>query len=99
MVAQLHGVIDEIDLKPPPLPREEVSENRAFLQWLAEDHFLLLGYRRHDLATIEWRGRAAAGTRQRPWRPARVRNETLRCRQLCGAAATGACDRHARRRR
>ncbi len=35
------------------MPREEVAENRAFLQWLTEDHFLLLGYRRHDLATVE----------------------------------------------
>ncbi|MBC8120128.1 MAG: NAD-glutamate dehydrogenase, partial [Burkholderiaceae bacterium] len=52
MIAQLHQVIDEIDLQPPPLPREEVSENRAFLQWLAEDNLLLLGYRRHDLATV-----------------------------------------------
>ena len=35
------------------LPSEEVAENRAFLQWLTEDHFLLLGYRRHDLATVD----------------------------------------------
>ena len=53
MVAQLRAVIKEIDKKPPPLPGEEVAENRAFLQWLTEDHFLLLGYRRHDLATVE----------------------------------------------
>ena len=26
------------------------DETRAFLQWLADDHFTLLGYRRHDLA-------------------------------------------------
>ncbi|HKO66620.1 MAG TPA: NAD-glutamate dehydrogenase [Burkholderiaceae bacterium] len=53
MVAQLRAVIKEIDKKPPPLAGEEVQENRAFLQWLAEDHFLLLGYRRHDLATVD----------------------------------------------
>ena len=49
MVAQLRAVIGEIDRQPPPLPREEVSENRDFLQWLAEDHLVLIGYRQHDL--------------------------------------------------
>jgi glutamate dehydrogenase len=39
--------------RQPPLAREEVAENRAFLQWLSEDHFLLLGYRRHDLTTVD----------------------------------------------
>ncbi len=53
MVAQLHAVIEEIDRYPPPLAAEEVAENRAFLQWLTEDHLLLLGYRRHDLATVK----------------------------------------------
>src|SRR5688572_26277101 len=53
MIAQLRAVIKEVDKKPPPLAGEEVAENRAFLQWLAEDHFLLLGYRRHDLVTAE----------------------------------------------
>ena len=52
MIAQLRAVIEEIDRQPPPLAREEVAENRAFLQWLTEDHLLLLGYRRHDLATV-----------------------------------------------
>jgi glutamate dehydrogenase len=41
------------DRQPPPLAPEEVAENRAFLQWLSEDHFLLLGYRCHDLTTVD----------------------------------------------
>jgi glutamate dehydrogenase len=49
MIAQLRALIAEIDREPPPLSREEVVENRDFLQWLAEDHFLLMGYRQHDL--------------------------------------------------
>ena len=53
MIAQLRAVIEEIDRQPPPLPREEVAENRAFLQWLTEDHLLLLGYRCHDLTTVD----------------------------------------------
>ena len=53
MIAQLRTTIEEIDNRPPPLPREEIAENRAFLQWLTEDHFLLRGYRRHDLTTVD----------------------------------------------
>ena len=53
MVAQLRAVIEEIDSQPPPLASEELAESRAFLQWLTEDHLLLLGYRRHDLATVD----------------------------------------------
>ena len=49
MVAQLREVIRELDERPPPVPREEFSESRAFLQWLTEDHLLLLGYRCNDL--------------------------------------------------
>jgi glutamate dehydrogenase len=49
MVAQLRAVIRELDESPPPVPREELAESRAFLQWLTEDHMLLLGYRSNDL--------------------------------------------------
>ena len=49
MVAQLRAVIRELDERPPPVPREELAESRAFLQWLTEDHMLLLGYRSNDL--------------------------------------------------
>jgi glutamate dehydrogenase len=49
MVAQLRAVIRELDEQPPPVSREELTESRAFLQWLTEDHLLLLGYRRNDL--------------------------------------------------
>jgi glutamate dehydrogenase len=49
MVAQLRAVIRELDERPPPVPREELAESRAFLQWLTEDHLLLLGYRCNDL--------------------------------------------------
>jgi glutamate dehydrogenase len=49
MVAQLRAVIREVDERPPPVPREELVESRAFLQWLTEDHMLLLGYRSNDL--------------------------------------------------
>jgi len=49
MVAKLREVIKELDNAPPPVPREELAESRAFLQWLTEDHLLLLGYRCQNL--------------------------------------------------
>ena len=49
MVAKLREVIRELDERPPPVPREELTESRALLQWLTEDHLLLLGYRCNDL--------------------------------------------------
>jgi glutamate dehydrogenase len=49
MMARLREAIVELDAAPATLPHEELSEARAFLQWLSEDHITLLGYRRHDL--------------------------------------------------
>jgi len=36
-----------------PVPAEELAEARAFLSWLANDHFTFLGYRNHDLVKVE----------------------------------------------
>ncbi len=36
-----------------PLPAEEVEETRAFLQWLADNHFTFVGYRCHDLVEAD----------------------------------------------
>lgn len=49
MLAQLRAATEELARAPANLPPEVVAENRAFLQWLAEDHLTLLGYRQHDL--------------------------------------------------
>ena len=35
--------------RPATCRKATVEESRAFLQWLAEDHITLLGYRQHDL--------------------------------------------------
>ncbi|MBB4841672.1 glutamate dehydrogenase [Paucibacter oligotrophus] len=51
MVSQLRGAIAELEQAPASLPKEQLQENRAFLEWLAEDHITLLGYRRHDLVS------------------------------------------------
>ena len=46
-------VLDEVEKRPPPLPAEELDEGKAFLRWLADNHFTLLGYRCHDLVTVD----------------------------------------------
>ncbi|MBI2768678.1 MAG: NAD-glutamate dehydrogenase [Burkholderiales bacterium] len=57
MVAQLQAATSELDSAPATVSAPQVAESRAFLQWLAQDHFTLLGYRRHDLVSHE--GQAA----------------------------------------
>lgn len=49
MLARMQQAISELQGAPSSLPPEDVAESRAFLQWLADDHFTLLGYRCHDL--------------------------------------------------
>jgi glutamate dehydrogenase len=38
-----------LEERPPQLPAEELAEGRAFLLWLADNHFTLLGHRQHEL--------------------------------------------------
>ncbi len=49
MLTRLQEVISELQHAPASLPTSAVDENRAFLQWLADAHITLLGYRQHDL--------------------------------------------------
>ncbi|MGZ5131621.1 MAG: NAD-glutamate dehydrogenase, partial [Caldimonas sp.] len=51
MVARLREAIAELDAAPASLPPAQVAESRAFLQWLADEHLTLLGYRQHDLVS------------------------------------------------
>ena len=57
-------------------------------RWLADNHFTFLGYRRHDLATVERPGRAAHRPGLEPRHPAREGGEGRR-RELRRAAAGG----------
>ncbi|MBX3642186.1 MAG: NAD-glutamate dehydrogenase [Rubrivivax sp.] len=53
MLGRLQQAIGELDTPPPTVPLPLAQESRAFLQWLADDHFTLLGYRLHDLVHDE----------------------------------------------
>ncbi|NNU44813.1 NAD-glutamate dehydrogenase [Ramlibacter sp. B156] len=49
MLARLNEVREELASPPAAVSPEEAQETRAFLDWLADDHFTLLGYRQHAL--------------------------------------------------
>ncbi|MDX1375659.1 MAG: NAD-glutamate dehydrogenase, partial [Burkholderiales bacterium] len=49
MRERIGEIAAQLDAAPPPLPADELAEARAFLEWLANDHFTFLGYRNHDL--------------------------------------------------
>ena len=51
MVARLEEAIAEFAAAPAALPASVVTESRAFLEWLAANHFTLLGYRQHRLVS------------------------------------------------
>jgi glutamate dehydrogenase len=49
MVARLREAAASLQPAPAGVSAPEAAESRAFLEWLAEDHFTLLGYRCNDL--------------------------------------------------
>ncbi len=46
---QTERLIEELEGNPPPIDAQDVDEVKAFLQWVAADHFTFLGYREYDL--------------------------------------------------
>ncbi|HEY0858942.1 MAG TPA: NAD-glutamate dehydrogenase domain-containing protein, partial [Albitalea sp.] len=49
MVERLHEAAAELGSAPAALPSALVAESRAFLEWLADNHLVMLGYRQHEL--------------------------------------------------
>ncbi|HEY0902456.1 MAG TPA: NAD-glutamate dehydrogenase [Marmoricola sp.] len=46
---RVQRILDDLEEHPPPLPAEELEEGKAFLAWLADNHFTFLGYREYRL--------------------------------------------------
>ena len=46
-------IVDEPQQSPAQLDEDEVAEVKAFLAWLAEDHFTFLGFREYELVREE----------------------------------------------
>lgn len=49
MTAKVQETIISIQKNPPPLDFREIEETNDFLQWLLNDHFILLGYREYKV--------------------------------------------------
>ncbi|HEX4410346.1 MAG TPA: NAD-glutamate dehydrogenase [Xanthobacteraceae bacterium] len=45
MLGRVNSIITDLRSNPPPLPVEEIAETVQFLEWMADDHFTLLGAR------------------------------------------------------
>ncbi len=50
MRAALLRLSDRVERSAGPVPPDEIDENAAFLRWLDDDHFVLLGMRDYDFA-------------------------------------------------
>jgi glutamate dehydrogenase len=72
MRGRLLELADGLDSVPSEIPREEVEETRAFLRWVADDHFVFLGYREYELldepggAALKSRPDSGLGILRRP---------------------------------
>ncbi len=49
MRQRIGEILAEMEQSPPPGNRDELAEDRAFLQWMADENFTLLGSRDYDL--------------------------------------------------
>ena len=43
------ATVAQLEASPPPVPEQDLTEELAFLRWLADDNFTLLGQRDYDL--------------------------------------------------
>jgi glutamate dehydrogenase len=51
MREQVRAIVADLDERPPPVAPDEVTEAKALLEWMDDDHFTFLGYREYDLHT------------------------------------------------
>ena len=49
MLAAARDAIAELEVSPPPLDPEDLTEGIQLLRWLMDQHFTFLGYRAYDL--------------------------------------------------
>ncbi|HEY5310537.1 MAG TPA: NAD-glutamate dehydrogenase, partial [Casimicrobiaceae bacterium] len=47
------AIVASLNQRAPPIPPAELAEGQNFLRWLADNHFTFLGYRAHDLVTVD----------------------------------------------
>ncbi|AWB67568.1 NAD-glutamate dehydrogenase [Saccharobesus litoralis] len=52
MTTKLAEIINELKNSPPDINKQEIKESIAFLDWLADHKFTLMGYRQYELTPI-----------------------------------------------
>ncbi len=72
-------ILADLEGRGPPVDEEELTEAKALLSWIADDHFTFLGYREYDLADKggedvleEVEGSGLGILRSKPGRPSTV---------------------------
>ncbi len=53
MLAKVDVALDDLSYGAAAVPPDELNEARAFLEWIAGNHFTFIGYRSYDLVTSE----------------------------------------------
>jgi glutamate dehydrogenase len=53
MRERARAIVAELDKRPPPVTMDELTDAKALLEWMADDHFTFLGYREYELQTQE----------------------------------------------
>jgi glutamate dehydrogenase len=53
MIERARSITADVEKEKPPLPNDELEEGLAFLRWLVNDHFTFLGYRGHELGSVD----------------------------------------------
>ncbi len=51
MLAKVQDALKDLDRGAQVIPEDELAEARAFLEWIAANHFTFIGYRCYDLVT------------------------------------------------
>ncbi|MES1928147.1 NAD-glutamate dehydrogenase [Salinisphaera dokdonensis CL-ES53] len=62
MRRQLQKVVSELDTVPSGVDIDECEQTQAFLRWLADDHFTLLGYRQREVRASDGDAEVMADT-------------------------------------
>ncbi len=52
ILGRIDDALEELDRGAKAVPADELAEARAFLEWIADDHFTFIGYRCYELAKV-----------------------------------------------
>ncbi len=53
ILGKIGEALEDVDRAAKVVPEDEIAEVRAFLEWIADNHFTFIGYRCYELATVK----------------------------------------------